>query len=66
MQGWQGYIQLLFSYDKKRRFYMEENKKIAIMGDNTAKIAKDDLENKLGDKVITNNNSQYIDENKSN
>ncbi len=36
------------------------------MGGNTAKIAKDDLENKLGDKVITNNNSQYIDENKSN
>lgn len=45
---------------------LEENKKIAIMGGNTAKIAKDDLENKLGDKVITNNNSQYIDENKSN
>lgn len=69
MQGWQGYIQLLFLYDKKRMFYMEENKKIAIMGGNTAKIAKDDLENKLGDKVITNNNSlkyEYIDENKSN
>lgn len=48
---------------------MEENKKIAIMGGNTAKIAKDDFENKLGDKVITNNNSlsyEYIDENKSN
>lgn len=27
------------------------------MGGNTVKIAKDDLENKLGDKVITNNNS---------
>lgn len=50
----------------KKGFYIEENKKIAIMGGNTAKIAKDDLENKLGDKVITNNNSQYIDENKSN
>ena len=39
------------------------------MGGNTAKIAKDDLKNKLGDKVITNNNSlgyEYIDENKSN
>lgn len=48
---------------------LEENKKIAIMGGNTAKIAKDDLENKLGDKVITSNNSlkyEYIDENKSN
>lgn len=52
---------------KKYNLYgLEENKKIAIMGGNTAKIAKDDLENKLGDKVITNNNSQYIDENKSN
>lgn len=55
---------------KKYNLYgLEENKKIAIMGGNTAKIAKDDLENKLGDKVITNNNSlgyEYIDENKSN
>lgn len=39
---------------------MEENKKIAIMGGNTAKIAKDDIENKLGDKVITNNNSNIL------
>ena len=56
--------------DKKYNPYgLEKNKKIAIMGGNTAKIAKDDLENKLGDKVITNNNSlkyEYIDENKSN
>lgn len=55
---------------KKYNLYgLEENKKIAIMGGNTAKIAKDDLENKLGDKIITNNNSlgyEYIDENKSN
>ena len=51
---------------KYNPYGLEENKKIAIMGGNTAKIAKDDLENKLGDKVITNNNSQYIDENKSN
>ena len=55
---------------KKYNLYgLEENKKIAIMGGNTAKIAKDDLENKLGDKVITSNNSlgyEYIDENKSN
>lgn len=51
---------------KYNPYDLEENKKIAIMGGNTAKIAKDDLENKLGDKVITNNNSQYIDENKSN
>ena len=48
---------------------LEENKKIAIMGGNTAKIAKDDLENKPGGKVITSNKSlkyEYIDENKSN
>ena len=51
---------------KYNPYGLEENKKISIMGGNTAKIAKDDLENKLGDKVITNNNSQYIDENKSN
>lgn len=54
---------------KYNHYGLEENKKIAIMGGNTAKIAKDDLENKLGDKVITNNNSlgyEYIDENKSN
>jgi len=54
---------------KYNPYGLEENKKIAIMGGNTAKIAKDDLENKLGDKVITNNNSlgyEYIDENKSN
>ena len=54
---------------KYNPYGLEENKKIAIMGGNTAKIAKDDLENKLGDKVITSNNSlgyEYIDENKSN
>lgn len=54
---------------KYNPYGLEENKKIAIMGGNTAKIAKDDLKNKLGDKVITNNNSlgyEYIDENKSN
>lgn len=54
---------------KYNPYGLEENKKIAIMGGNTAKIAKDDFENKLGDKVITNNNSlgyEYIDENKSN
>ena len=54
---------------KYNPYGLEENKKIAIMGGSTAKIAKDDLENKLGDKVITSNNSlkyEYIDENKSN
>lgn len=53
---------------KYNPYGLQENKKIAIMGGSTAKIAKDDLENKLGDKVITSNNSlkyEYIDENKS-
>lgn len=53
---------------KYNPYGLEENKKIAIMGGSTAKIAKDDLENKLGDKVITSNNSlkyEYIDGNKS-
>ena len=42
---------------KYNPYGLEENKKIAIMRGNTAKIAKDDFVNKLGDKVITNNNS---------
>ena len=37
-------------------FGLEQNKKIAKMGENTAKVAKDDLEKKLGKKVITSNN----------
>ncbi len=36
---------------------LEQNKKIAKMGGNTAKVAKDDLEKKLGKKVITKENS---------
>ena len=37
-------------------FGLEQNKKIAKMGGNSAKVAKDDLEKKLGKKVITSNN----------
>ena len=37
-------------------FGLEQNKKIAKMGRNTAKVAKDDLERKLGKKVISSNN----------
>lgn len=37
-------------------FGLEQNKRIAKMGGNTAKVAKDDLEKKLGKKVITSNN----------
>ena len=37
-------------------FGLEQNKKIAKMGGNTAKVAKEDLERKLGKKVILSNN----------
>jgi hypothetical protein len=37
-------------------FGLEQNKKIAKMGGNTAKVAKEDLERKLGKKVISSNN----------
>jgi len=46
---------------------LEQNKKIAKMGGNTAKVAKEDLENKLGKKVVTTSNKlnyQYVDRNK--
>lgn len=43
---------------------LNENKKIAKMGGDTAKVAKDDLERKLNEPVITRSNNlnyQYID-----
>ena len=46
---------------------LEQNKRIAKMGGNTAKVAKDDLENKLGKKVVTTRNKldyQYVEGNK--
>ena len=46
---------------------LEQNKRIAKMGGNTVKVAKDDLENKLGKKVVTTSNKlnyQYVDRNK--
>ena len=36
---------------------LEQNKKIAKMGGNTAKVARDDLEKKLGETVISSKNS---------
>ena len=36
---------------------LNQNKKIAKMGGNTAKVVKDDLENKLHKSVITKNNN---------
>ena len=44
---------------------LEQNKKIAKMGGHTAKVARDDLEKKLGKTVITSQNNlnyQYINE----
>ena len=40
---------------------LEQNKKIAKMGGDTAKVAKEDLEKKLGRKVITNQNKLNYD-----
>ncbi len=40
-----------------RPYGLEENKKIAKMGGNTAKVARDDLERKLGKSVVSNENS---------
>ena len=44
---------------------LEQNKKIAKMGGNTAKVAREDLERKLETSVISKNNAlnyQYIDD----
>ena len=44
---------------------LEANKKIAKLGGNTAKVARDDIEKKLKKKVITSDNNlnyKYIDE----
>ena len=46
---------------------LEENKKIAKMGGGVAKVARDDIEEKLGKSVITNQNSlnyQYLNDKK--
>ena len=45
---------------------LEQNKEIAKMGGNTAKVARDDIEKKLGKTVISNKNSldyQYLEGN---
>ena len=45
---------------------LNQNKKIARMGGDTAKVARTDLENKLGKRIITSDNSlsyEYIDDN---
>lgn len=50
---------------KHKPYVLEENKKIAQMGGNTAKVAREDLEKKLGKTVISNKNAlgyQYKEE----
>lgn len=49
---------------KHRPYGLEQNKKIAKMGGNTAKVARMDLENKLNESVITSDNKldyKYLD-----
>ena len=46
---------------------LKENKKIAKLGGNVAKVARDDIENKLGESVISKENHlgyKYLDDNK--
>ena len=50
---------------KHKPYGLDQNKKIARMGGNTAKVARVDLERKLGESVITSNNElnyKYIDD----
>ena len=50
---------------KHRPNGLDENKQIAKMGGNTAKVAREDLEKKLGSSLITNENRlnyKYIDD----
>lgn len=52
---------------KHKPYGLEQNKKIARMGGNTAKIARDDLEKKLGEPVLTTENNlhyKYLDDKK--
>ncbi len=47
---------------------LKENKKVAQMGGNVAKVARDDLEKKLGKKIISKENSleyKYLDTDKN-
>ena len=50
---------------KHKPYGLDQNKKIARMGGNTAKVARVDLERKFGESVITSNNElnyKYIDD----
>lgn len=48
---------------------LKDNMKVAKIGGNVAKVARDDLENKLGKKVISKENSlkyKYLENDKLN
>ena len=50
---------------KHKPYGLEQNKKIAKMGGNTARVAREDLERKLGESVISKENGlnyKYIDD----
>lgn len=52
---------------EQKPYGLEENTKVAKLGGNVAKIARDDLEKKLGKTVISNQNAleyQYVNSNK--
>ena len=52
--------------EEYKPYGLEQNKEIAKMWGNTAKVARDDIEKKLGKTVISNKNSldyQYLEEN---
>ena len=49
---------------KHKPYGLEQNKKVARMGGNNAKVDRDDLERKIGESVITKNNNlnyKYIE-----
>ena len=52
---------------KHKPYGLKQNKRIAQMGGNTAKVARKDLERKLGDSIITSSNVlnyKYINDQK--
>ena len=52
---------------KHKPYGLKKNKEIAKMGGNVAKVARDDIEKKLGETVISKDNMldyEYIDDNK--
>ena len=53
---------------KHRPYGLEENKKVAHMGGHAAKVARDDIEQNLGETVVTRKNAlnyKYLDDNKT-